>query len=44
MLIEDVEGRPPAPQFHEALVYQQRYDLERSFKYAKEKLGVGKPA
>jgi len=44
MVIEDVEGRAPAPQFREALVYQQRYDLERSFKYAKEKLGVGKPA
>jgi sugar phosphate isomerase/epimerase len=44
MVIEDVEGRAPAPQFREALVYQQRYDLELSFKYAKEKLGVGKPA
>lgn len=44
MVIEDVEGRAPAPQFHDALVYQQRYDLERSFKYAKEKLGIGKPA
>ncbi len=44
MVIEDVEGQNPAPQFHEALVYQQRYDLERSFKYAKQVLGVGKPA
>ena len=44
MVIEDVEGRAPAPQFREALIYQQRYDLERSFKYAKEVLGVGKPA
>lgn len=44
MVIEDVEGRAPAPQFQDALVYQQRYDLERSFRYAKEKLGVGKPA
>jgi hypothetical protein len=44
MVIEDREGRAPAPQFRDALIYQQRYDLERSFKYAKEKLGVGKPA
>ena len=44
MVIEDAEGQAPAPQFREALVYQQRFDLERSFKYAKEVLGIGKPA
>lgn len=44
MVIEDVEGHEPASPFRDALVYQQRYDLERSFKYAKQVLGVGKPA
>lgn len=43
MVIEDIEGQPPAPQFREALTYQQRYDLERSLKYAKQVLGVGTP-
>ena len=42
MVIEDVEGHPPAPEFNGALVYQQRYDLERSFDYAKRVLGIGK--
>jgi 3-oxoisoapionate decarboxylase len=42
MVIEDAEGKPPAPEFHDALVYQQRYDLERSFAYAKQVLGIGK--
>jgi 3-oxoisoapionate decarboxylase len=42
MVIEDVEGQPPAPQFSQALTYQQRYDLERSFEYAKRVLGLGK--
>ena len=42
MVIEDLEGKAPAAPFRDALVYQQRYDLERSFKYAKQVLGVGK--
>jgi hypothetical protein len=42
MVIEDVEGQPPAPPFRDALIYQQRYDLERSFQYAKQHLGLGK--
>lgn len=42
MVIEDVEGQPPAPEFESALVYQQRYDLERSFRYAQQVLGLGK--
>jgi sugar phosphate isomerase/epimerase len=42
MVIEDAEGQPPAPEFHDALVYQQRYDLERSFRYAQQELGLGK--
>lgn len=44
MVIEDAEGQPPAPEFHDALVYQQRYDLERSFRYAQQELGLGKQA
>jgi sugar phosphate isomerase/epimerase len=44
MVIEDVEGEPPSPEFHSALVYQQRYDLERSFHYAQQVLGLGKQA
>jgi 3-oxoisoapionate decarboxylase len=44
MVIEDVEGQLPAPQFKTALEYQQRSDLERSFKYAKEVLGLGPAA
>jgi 3-oxoisoapionate decarboxylase len=44
MVIEDLEGKAPAAPFRDALVYQQRYDLERSFKYAKQVLGVGKAA
>jgi sugar phosphate isomerase/epimerase len=42
MVIEDAEGKKPSGVFHDALVYQQRYDLERSFAYAKQVLGVGK--
>jgi 3-oxoisoapionate decarboxylase len=44
MVIEDLEGKAPAAPFRDALVYQQRFDLERSFKYAKQVLGVGKAA
>lgn len=42
MVIEDIEGQPPAPEFNDALVYQQRYDLERSLRYAKAVLGLGR--
>jgi 3-oxoisoapionate decarboxylase len=42
MVIEDVEGQAPAPEFQDALVYQQRYDLERSLHYSQEVLGLGK--
>jgi len=41
MVIEDVEGKEPSGPFKAALEYQQKYDLERSFQYAKEVLGVG---
>jgi 3-oxoisoapionate decarboxylase len=41
MVIEDVQGKEPKEQFKAALEYQQRYDLERSFQYAREVLGVG---
>jgi sugar phosphate isomerase/epimerase len=41
MVIEDVEGQPPSGPFQDALIYQQRYDLERSFQYAKTVLGLG---
>jgi sugar phosphate isomerase/epimerase len=40
MVIEDVPGAKPAV-MQEALKEQQRFDLERSFEYAKKKLGVG---
>jgi sugar phosphate isomerase/epimerase len=41
MVIGDVRGRSPAPELAEALKHQQRHDLERSFRYAKEMLGAG---
>jgi 3-oxoisoapionate decarboxylase len=40
MVIEDSGGRP-SPVMAEALKAQQKIDLERSFAYAKAKLGVG---
>jgi sugar phosphate isomerase/epimerase len=43
MVIEDSEGDAP-PEFQSALVYQQRYDLERSIHYAQQVLGLGKQA
>jgi sugar phosphate isomerase/epimerase len=42
MVIEDAPGQASAPEFQDALAYQQRYDLERSFHYAKNVLGVGR--
>ena len=40
MVVEDVSGQKPAV-MAEALKEQQRFDLERSFEYAKKKLNVG---
>lgn len=40
MVVEDVSGQKP-PVMAEALKEQQRFDLERSFEYAKKKLNVG---
>ncbi len=44
MVLEDLEAKPPAPEFQPALEFQQRHDLERSLKYAKEVLGLGTQA
>ena len=40
-VIEDVPGRPLPEEFTEAIKYQQREHMERSVKYAREKLGLG---
>jgi sugar phosphate isomerase/epimerase len=40
MVVEDVPGQKPAI-MADALKEQQRFDLERSFEYARKKLGVG---
>ena len=40
MVIEDYEGQPPEPEYKTALEFQQRSDLERSFRFAKA-LGLG---
>lgn len=40
MVVEDVSGQKP-PVMMEALKEQQRFDLERSFEYARKKLNVG---
>ena len=39
MVVED--GGPAVPEFQAALREQQRLDLERSFEFAKTKLGAG---
>ncbi len=41
MVIEDYESKAPADPYLSALVFQQKYDLERSIAYAKNSLGVG---
>ena len=41
MVIEDLEGKPAPPQFESALIFQQRADLERSLRFAREKLHLG---
>ena len=40
MVVEDVAGTKPAI-MTDALMEQQRFDLERSLEYAKKKLNVG---
>ena len=40
MVVEDVSGQKP-PVMAEALKEQQRFDLERSFEYARKRLNVG---
>jgi hypothetical protein len=41
MVVEDVTGQKPPAVMAEALKEQQRFDLERSFEYARKKLNVG---
>jgi len=41
MVVEDITGEKPAAVMAEALKEQQRFDLERSFEYARKKLNVG---
>ncbi len=41
MVIEDEEGKAPAPEFKSALEFQQLNDLKRSLKYCKEVLDLG---
>jgi len=41
VVIEDLQGRQPPPQFLEAIQYQQREHMERSVEYAKTKLDLG---
>lgn len=42
MVIGDVRGQQPPPELAGALKFQQRADLERSFAFAKHKLGAGR--
>ncbi len=41
MVVEDLQGRGIPPQFVEAIQHQQREHVERSFRYAREVLGLG---
>jgi len=41
MVVEDLQGRQIPPQFLEAIQHQQREHVERSFRYAREVLGLG---
>ena len=41
MVVEDIAGQKPAAVNAEALKEQQRFDLERSFEYARKTLNVG---
>jgi sugar phosphate isomerase/epimerase len=42
MVVEDLAGRQVPPQFQEAIRYQQKEHVERSLRYAKETLGLGR--
>ncbi len=42
MVIGDRRGQTPPPELAEALRYQQRADLERSFQFARLQLGAGR--
>lgn len=42
MVVEDLQGRTVPPQFVEAIQFQQREHLERSVRYARETLNLGK--
>ncbi|MCZ2155675.1 MAG: TIM barrel protein, partial [Bryobacterales bacterium] len=42
MVVEDLLGRPTPPQFEQAIQFQQRDHLERSLRYARETLGLGR--
>ncbi|HEY1341995.1 MAG TPA: TIM barrel protein [Bryobacteraceae bacterium] len=44
MVIEDAPGAKRSPENDAALREQQRVDLERSFEYAKKKMGIGRAA
>ena len=41
VVIEDIPGRVPPPEFVSAIQYQQREHMERSIAYAKQTLGLG---
>jgi sugar phosphate isomerase/epimerase len=42
MVVEDLQGRQVPPPFVEAVQFQQREHLERSLRYARETLGLGR--
>lgn len=42
MVVEDLQGRQVPPHFQEAVRFQQREHLERSLRYARETLGLGR--
>ena len=41
MVVEDLQGRTPPPQFAEAIKFQQREHMERSIDYARKALDLG---
>lgn len=42
VVVEDLQGRAVPPHFQEAIRYQQKDHLERSLRYARETLGLGR--
>jgi hypothetical protein len=42
MVVEDLQGRPVPAHFLEAIQFQQREHLERSLRFARENLGLGR--